>query len=444
MKARYKNIVDKLAELIRSGEIPAGSRLPTHRKLAAQEHISLATATRVYSELEVMGLVSGETGRGTFVREISLPYGHGIDQHAVATDVLDLNFNYPSLPGQGELLRDALRQVSSVGDIESLLRYQPHAGRLAEREIIAAHLSSQGLQPSAENVIIVNGAQHGLTISVMGLLKPGNVVAVDALTYPGFKALAELYHLELVAIPTLANGPDFIALKQMCEKRDVKAVYTMPTLHNPLGWVLSHNQRVELAEIAREHDLLIIEDTPYAYLSLKPPRPIAFFAPERTIYVTGYSKNVATGLRVGAVVCPDSYREALERAVRATTWNTPSVMTKLVCNWIQDGTVARFEELKRRDAGKRQIILRESLGDIPCISHPASYFAWIPLPEEARADRIVKELMDINISVSTAEPFSASQSVTQAIRIALGSVSIDELRIALSKVREAIEFELAR
>ena len=444
MKARYKNIVDKLAELIRSGEIPAGSRLPTHRKLAAQEHISLATATRVYSELEIMGLVSGETGRGTFVREISLPYGHGIDQHAVATDVLDLNFNYPSLPGQGELLRDALREVSSVGDIESLLRYQPHAGRLAEREIIAGHLSSQGLQPSAENVIIVNGAQHGLTISVMGLLKPGNVVAVDALTYPGFKALAELYHLELVAIPTLANGPDINALKQMCIKRHVKAIYTMPTLHNPLGWVLSHKQRVELAEIAREHDLLIIEDTPYAYLSLKPPRPIAFFAPERTIYITGYSKNVATGLRVGAVVCPDSYREALERAVRATTWNTPSVMTKLVCNWIQDGTVARLEELKRRDAGKRQTILRDSLGDIPCISHPASYFAWIPLPEEARADRIVKELMNINISVSTAEPFSASQSVTQAIRIALGSVSIDELRIALSKVREAIEFELAR
>jgi DNA-binding transcriptional MocR family regulator len=444
MKARYKIIVDKLAELIRSGEIPAGSQLPTHRKLAAQEHISLATATRVYSELEIMGLVSGETGRGTFVREISLPYGHGIDQHAVATDVLDLNFNYPSLPGQGELLRDALREVSSVGDIESLLRYQPHAGRLAEREIIADHLSSQGLQPSAENVIIVNGAQHGLTISVMGLLKPGNVVAVDALTYPGFKALAELYHLELVAIPTLSNGPDLIALKQMCKKRHVKAIYTMPTLHNPLGWVLSHNQRLELAEIAREHDLLIIEDTPYAYLSLKPPRPIAFYAPERTVYVTGYSKSVATGLRVGAVVCPDSYREALERAVRATTWNTPSVMTKLVCNWIKDGTVARLEELKRCDAEKRQIILRESLGDIPCISHPTSYFAWVPLPEDARADRVVKELMNINISVSTAEPFSASQSVTQAIRIALGSVSIDELRIALSKVREAIEFELAR
>lgn len=64
MKARYKAIVDKFAEMIRSGKILPGSRLPTHRNLSAQEHISLATATRVYSELEAMGLVSGETGRG--------------------------------------------------------------------------------------------------------------------------------------------------------------------------------------------------------------------------------------------------------------------------------------------------------------------------------------------------------------------------------------------
>lgn len=75
--------------------------MPTHRRLAADEHISLATATRVYAELEAMGLVSGETGRGTFVRETALPAGHGVDQQAVAADVCDLNFNYPTLAGQG-------------------------------------------------------------------------------------------------------------------------------------------------------------------------------------------------------------------------------------------------------------------------------------------------------------------------------------------------------
>src|SRR5690606_1303919 len=128
-------------------------------------------------------------------REISVPYGHGVDQQAVASDVLDLDFNYPALAGQGELLREALRQVSNAGDIESHLRYQPHAGRLTDREIIAGHFSCQGFRPAPDNVVIVNGAQHGLTVTVMGLLRPGDVVAVDALTYSGFKALATLFHL---------------------------------------------------------------------------------------------------------------------------------------------------------------------------------------------------------------------------------------------------------
>ncbi|HCI5682841.1 TPA: PLP-dependent aminotransferase family protein [Klebsiella variicola subsp. variicola] len=444
MKARYKSIVDIFAKRIRNGDIPSGTRLPTHRALSAQEHISLATATRVYSELEAMGLVSGETGRGTFVRELSLPYGHGVDQHAVATDVLDLNFNYPSLPGQGELLRDALRQVAASGDIESHLRYQPHAGRMTEREIIGAHIAGQGFQPEAANVVIVNGAQHGLTITVMGTLRPGDVVAVDALTYPGFKVLAELYHLELIAIPALADGPDVSALEELCQKRHVRAVYTMPTLHNPLGWVLSYSQRKKMAEIARTYNLLVIEDTAYGYLIRRPPPPVAFFAPERTVYITGFSKNVATGLRVGAVVCPALYRPALERAVRATTWNTPSVMTTLVCNWIQDGTVARFEALKRRDAQQRQAVLKATLGDISCITHPGSYFAWIPLPDDARADRVARALMDCNISVSTAEPFCTSLVVPQAIRLALGSIAIENLHKALLKVRETVEFEQYR
>ena len=63
------------------------------------------TASRVYAELEAMGLVSGEQGRGTFVRDIALPPGHGIDQQAAAAGTVDLSFNYPALPGQADLLR---------------------------------------------------------------------------------------------------------------------------------------------------------------------------------------------------------------------------------------------------------------------------------------------------------------------------------------------------
>lgn len=444
MKARYKAVVDRYAQAIRSGQLPAGSRLPTHRTLAAGERISLATATRVYRELEEMGLVSGETGRGTFVRDLSLPPGHGVDQQVVAADVVDLNFNYPSLPEQGDALREALRQLAMAGDIDSHLRYQPHAGRLAERDIIARHLTCQHFAPDAENVLIVNGAQHGLAVTVMGLLRPGDVVAVDALTYSGFKALAALYHLELAAIPCRPEGPDLQALHTLCQQRRVRAVYTMPTLHNPLGWVLNTGQRQALADLARQHDLLIIEDAAYARLVSHPPPPVVSYAPERTVYVTGFSKNIATGLRVGVVISPPRYRPEIERAIRATTWNTPTLISSLICAWIEDGTVARFETQKRQDARQRQQVAREVLCGLPVVSHPDSYFVWLPLDEDSRADRLANALMERRISVSTAEPFCVSATIPQALRIALGSVPFDSLRPALLSVRDAVEYEQYR
>ncbi|MGK2823065.1 PLP-dependent aminotransferase family protein [Klebsiella pneumoniae] len=444
MKARYKAVVDRYAQAIRSGQLPAGSRLPTHRTLAAGERISLATATRVYRELEEMGLVSGETGRGTFVRDLSLPPGHGVDQQVVAADVVDLNFNYPSLPDQGDALREALRQLAMAGDIDSHLRYQPHAGRLAERDIIARHLTCQHFAPDAENVLIVNGAQHGLAVTVMGLLRPGDVVAVDALTYSGFKVLAALYHLELAAIPCRPEGPDLQALQTLCQQRRVRAVYTMPTLHNPLGWVLNTGQRQALVDLARQHDLLIIEDAAYARLVSRPPPPVVSYAPERTVYVTGFSKNIATGLRVGGVISPPRYRPEIERAIRATTWNTPTLISSLICAWIEDGTVARFETQKRQDARQRQQVARELLCGLPVVSHPDSYFVWLPLGEESRADRLANALMERRISVSTAEPFCVSATIPQALRIALGSVPFDSLRPALLSVRDAVEYEQYR
>ena len=144
--ARYKDVVDALAADIRAGKIPPGTRLLTHRELAAREGLALVTATRVYAELAAMGLVSGEAGRGTFVRETSLSPRDDIDQRAFADDVVDLNFNYPSVPEQADLLRNALRGLASSGDLEALLRYQSHGGRPHERASVALHLEQRGLE----------------------------------------------------------------------------------------------------------------------------------------------------------------------------------------------------------------------------------------------------------------------------------------------------------
>ena len=437
-RSRYKTLVDRYAADIRGGRLAPGTRLPTHRQLASQEGLALVTASRVYAELETMGLVSGEAGRGTFVRETSLAPGQGIDQKDVAVGMIDLNFNYPALPGQAELLRTALRQLALSGDLEALLRYQPHAGRAHERASVARHLSTRGVAVEADQVLVVNGAQQGLAVTLMALLKPGDVIAADALTYSGFKVLADALHLEVLAIPMTEHGPDLPALDRLCRQRAVRAVYSMPTLHNPLGWVMPLGQREQLVAIARRHDLTIIEDAAYAFLVENPPCPLIELAPERTFYVSGLSKNIATGLRVGFIAAPLPQVPALERIIRATTWNTPGVMTAIACGWLDDGTVTVLEEQKRSDAMARQALAAEVLKGLRYIAHPASYFLWLPLPEDVRADQIVVELMQQQISVTSAEPFSLSAHTPHAIRLALGSVDMHVLRQALITVRTII------
>jgi DNA-binding transcriptional MocR family regulator len=438
-RARYKGVLDALATDIRAGKIPPGTRLPTHRELAAREGLALVTATRVYAELAAMGLVSGETGRGTFVRETSLSPSPGIDMRAFADDVVDLNFNYPSLPGQADVLRNALRGLASSGDLEALLRYQPHGGRPHERASVALHLEQRGLTVPADQVLIVNGAQHGLAVAALAMLQPGDVIAVDALTYPGLKVLAQALRLELAPLPTATDGPDLDALAKLCAARRIKAIYTMPTLHNPLGWVTPQQSRQQLATIAREHGLLIIEDAAYAFLVEQPPTPLAALAPESTLYVSGLSKSVATGLRFGFVVSPTEFTGALERVIRATTWNTPALMTAIATGWLNDGTVTRLEAQKRADARGRQALARNVLDGLELIGHPSSYFLWLPLPGEARADQVAVALMRETVSVSTAEPFATTKNPPHAIRLALGSVDTDVLAQSLDKVKRVID-----
>jgi DNA-binding transcriptional MocR family regulator len=198
------------------------------------------------------------------------------------------------------------------------------------------------------------------------------------------------------------------------------------------------HRRRALVSIARHHGLQIIEDGAYAFLAHDAPPPLATLAPEITVYVSGFSKSVATGLRVGYVAAPLEIVPKIERAIRVTTWNTPGVMTSIACGWLDDGTVDRLEAEKREDAAIRQAIAADALGRLKRICHPASYFVWLPLPAETRADQIATALMQERISVSTAEPFSTAKQVPHAIRLALGSVDLDTLKEALGRVRSVI------
>ncbi|MDR2012526.1 MAG: PLP-dependent aminotransferase family protein [Rhodanobacter sp.] len=438
-ESRYKSIVDDLACRIRAGALPPGTQLPTIRSLMKRHGIALATASRVYGELEAIGLVVGEAGRGTFVRDTSLPRGLGLEQSPARSSAIDLTFNYPSLPGQAELLRTGLRNLAASGDLDALLHSAPQGGRSHERQIVARHLRNRDIRVPGEQVLIVNGAQQGLAVTVMGLFQPGDILAIDALSYPGMKVLAQLHRLDLAPLPPRTGGGlDLEQLDALCRRRPVRAIYTMPTLHNPLGLVMNKSDRIRLAELAERYDFLIIEDSAYAFLAEPAPKPVFTHAPDRTIYVSGLSKSVAAGLRMGFVVTPKRLVPALERAIRVSTWNTPSLIVALACQWIESGIVDTLEDQKRKDAHQRQLLARRILRGGSIVAHPRSYYLWLEMPDDLRADRVAANLERDGVLVTTAEPFSITPNIPHALRLALGSISLDALDEALHKVRRAV------
>ena len=437
-KTRYMQIADKLSDAIKKGELPPGTKLPTHRAFSEKFGIALGTATRVYRELEHRGIIVGEAGRGTFVRDQGLSMTHGLLQTS-PDGLVDLVFNMPGETADAELLRSGLRRLATSGDLQAMMRYQPHAGRRHERRIIAERLGANHGPIDPDHLLITSGGQHGLAIGILGLFQRGDAIAVDALTYPGFKSVAALQGLDVVPVEGTDGFMDPDALDRQCRTRKPRAVYLMPTVHNPLGSVMDVTTRQRIVEVAQAYDLLMIEDAAYAFLENDPPPSFIELAPERTIHVGGYSKSLATGLRLGYLVSPPRHITNLLEAIRATTWNAPALISGLVTAWVEDGTLAKSEDSRRRDGAERQSICRASMSNFSLSAHPNAGFAWVWLEKGMRAEPIVVALKERGISASGAEPFATTTAVPQALRLAFGGIPKARLPGVFETVRLTVE-----
>lgn len=434
-RSSNQQVLDDLASQIRSGVLPAGTRLPTHRDLARQHGMALETATRIYRKLAYMGLVVGEAGRGTYVRD-QLGYD-GLEPTRTLSVPLyaDLSVNEPIMPGQVDLLRQALKRLAGAGNLDALLYQQPPGGRTQDRRAVATYLLSRGIDVPPRNVLITNGSQQGLDAALDATTTPGDLIAIDSLSYPGMRMLAESRKHEFAPIPVSPEGPDLDVLERICRSRQVTAIYTEPTMHNPLSWVLSFDQRKRILEIARKAGAYIIEDGTYAFLAREAPPPIQTLAPERTVYVASLSKSLATGLRFGYVVAPEDLIVKLRGGLRASTYGSPSIVSALAVGWLADGTVERMEEERRIDAARRQAIVRTALRDYELISHPSSYITWLLLKPGQRMDAVAAALAERGILVGTADRYATNGHPPHALRLAIGTPPLELLVDALGVVR---------
>ncbi len=433
-KSLYTAIADAIGRDIRAGQLRPGDRLPPHRELADALGLAVGTVTRAYGEAESRGLVRGEIGRGTFVRDPGRPEP-GMMTEASPTDFVDLSMNFP-LHSLDPDLAPALRRLADRPDVSGLLRYQPSEGTRAHRETGAEWARTFGVPASADDVVVCAGAQHALTAVMGTVAAPGDTVLTEELTYPGVKGVAGLLHLKLSPVAMDREGilPD--AVEAACRQRRPKAIYLSPTLQNPTTSVLSEERRRALVDIARRYELRILEDDVHRRLVPDPPPAIASLAPERTFFVAGTSKSVAGGLRVAFLVTPPGQRPRVAPAVWASVWVVPPLCVEITRQWIADGTAERTVERKRAEARRRQEIARRALGGHRYRAHPDGLYVWLELPPPWTSATFAAAARGRGIGVTPSEVFRVDDTPgPAAVRVCLGAVDDREvLRGALTRL----------
>jgi DNA-binding transcriptional MocR family regulator len=435
---KYLAIAAALSRDIETGRLKAGDRLPPQRTLAAALDLDLTTITKAYNEVRKLGLIEGGGRRGSFVRSVPLspfPQAEGA--------AVDSGMNLPPQPlSLAQCLRDGYAALLASPDGVTKLQYQPSGGALADRAAGSALFASRGLDAPEDTVLLAAGAQNALHAILSTALQRGDAVCLGIHAYPGFIALARRYGIDLVPIEADAEGllPD--ALAAAARLRRISGVYVVPTNDNPTTATMSEQRRRDLAAVALDRGIEIIEDDAYGMLPSDALPPIASFAPDLTWHVSSLTKVVSPALRVAYVRAP-SARKAWRLAadVHETVIMAPPLNAALASRWIGNGTLQRLVGEVRNEAVERQNIAADILPDVRYSAHPEGYHLWLPVPPGISASHLVDSLRPAGLSVVQSDSFAVDPARSSpALRVSIGgNLSRDRLGRALKMLHMLLD-----
>jgi DNA-binding transcriptional MocR family regulator len=436
----YQRLADAIGERIARGELVQGAKLPTHREIARALGINVTTVTRAFSSLQQRGLVEARPGRGSLV--VTRETEEATFKSAPSNEVglIDLSVNRPATPAYGETLATLLPRLAKDRRFGQLPDYHPPEGPIWARAAVADWLAGIAGDGDASRIVLTNGAQHGVACVLRAVAQRGDVILADSITYQGISALCRSQGLDLRGLPFDRGGmlPD--AFETACVSWRPRAVFLVPSLHNPTTVTLSDERRRALAAVARRHNVLIIEDDVYRPLLKSAPPSFATLQPELTVHISGLSKCVAPGLRYGFVVAPRAILGHVAAALRIDCWSISPLMALIATSMLEDGTAARIIELQREELRQRQAILREALAPFDVQTHETSTHAWLHLPELWRGGAFARACRQRGVGVLPADAFAVGrETLAHAVRINLGAApSLPELRWALAIIVELL------
>lgn len=437
-KPGYAAIVSAIVDAIARRKLVAGERLPPQRELSYQLGVAIATVGRAYTQLEQQGFIVSHVGRGTFVAGGRMS---SASAEAPISEVIDLSTYKVPVPDIDTTLADTLKTIIAEHHPQQLLGASPAAGTMRHRQAMADWVARFGLTASAGQVVITNGGQHATMAALSTLTHAGETIATEEFTDPRMKSVASYLDRKLVGVAMDENGMIPESLAELCRSQPVAAVYVTPRAQNPTNATLPAERRIAIAEIARRHDLPIIESDIYGTLfSEGNEPPIAAIAPERTHFITSLGRIAGPGMKVGCIVSPLAEVARTQSGVGMSTGSASLIAVEIGMRWVADNRLDAMIRWQQAENIRRLSLLATFPMLGAARTDVASPHAWLSLPEQWRAEDFVNASGGLGVSIAATHSFVVGRrAMPHAVRLVIGSPpSAEALQMACERLERLL------
>ncbi|WP_336201805.1 GntR family transcriptional regulator MpaR [Pseudomonas guariconensis] len=447
---RYERFADDIAELIRSGVLGPGQRVPSVRYASQTHGVSPSTVFQAYYLLERRGLIRARPRSGYFVnahapRPFSEPQALAPVSESTQVDVSALVFSIlDSIKDPHTVPFGSAFPSPELFPLQRLSRSLASASRAMDPRMVVTDLSPGnpqlrrqialrymvgGLMLPMEELLITNGALEALNLCLQAVAEPGDLVAIEAPAFYACLQVLERLKLKAVEIPVHPReGMDLAVLAQTLEKHPVKAVWCMTNFQNPVGASMPEAKKQALVELLRRHQVPLIEDDVYAelYYAQQAPKPAKAFDTEGLVMHCGsFAKSLAPGYRIGWVAA-GRFAQKIERLKLMTSLCASMPAQAAIADYLQHGGYDRhLRKLRYALEGQQLSMLAAIARHFPAqtrVSHPSGgYFLWLELPEQMDALKLFHMALAQGISIAPGPIFSPTRRFGNCIRLNYGS-----------------------
>ncbi len=456
----YRQIAEQLREQIESGEVGEGARLPTIRSLASVLGVNRDTVSLAYESLASLGLVESTVGRGTFVRRRGAVRVEGeapaIALGAQVEQLMHFDASRPRYPAAPDAvamnalipdpslypIRDFRRCLDEVLDGEGaeLFMYGDSQGHAGLRETIAKRLADVGIATGADDLVLCHGASQGLALAVRLFASAGETIAVESPTYTNMLGALVGLGVRAAGVPTGDDGPDLDVLDAVLARPDVKAFYTIPTFHNPLGTTTSVGHRRKLLAIAARHGKPVIEDAFEMDLRLRGRRvpPLAALDDAGVVvHLSSFSKSLFPGVRTGAIAARGRAVEGLVALKRASdladSLPLQAALDAFVRAGLYDRHLARLKPVLCERLDALLEALRAHMPEGTRFTEPeGGYQLWVELPFEVDTRDLLSDAARVGVLFAPGSHFLPDRGPSRGMRL---TIAQSETRVIEPAIR---------